>query len=111
MKKQGLTVILISILTFAVGCSSYKVGDKTFHSSSEALKEQTQILSHELAEITPTDTPVHGTALVLLPSDMEIRKNYIRFHGNTHGISEEHIKYMMTSIRNRFQFVADAIRK
>ena len=110
MKKQVLPIVFILVVMFTVGCATYKVGDKTFHSSSEGLQEQTKILSRELAGITPIDTPVHGTALVLLPSNMEIRKNYISF-GLNEDHSEEQIKYVITTTKNDFQFAADAIRK
>lgn len=112
MKKSALTIVLISIVMFTTGCAHYKVGDKTYHSRSEALKETTKILSYALDGITPTDTPVHGTILVLLPSDDEIHKRYyMNYTGNPSRISEEQIKYAITVIRSHFQFVADAIRK
>jgi hypothetical protein len=111
MKKQALPIVVILIVMFIVGCATYKVGDKTFHSSSEALKEQADILSGALDRITSTEDPVHGMVLVLLPADMEIRKNYIRFTGNPSQISEEQMKFVITAQKNFFQFLADAIRK
>jgi hypothetical protein len=111
MKKQALPIVLILIVMFIVGCATYKMGDKTFHSSSEALKEEADILSGALDSVTSTEDPVHGIALVLLPSDMEIRKNYIRFLGNPYQVGEEQIKFVITGQNNFFQFLADSIRK
>jgi hypothetical protein len=113
MKQRALLIVLILIAIFTVGCvtTNYKMGDKTFHSSSEALTEQNKSLSNELAGITPTNAPIHGTILVLLPSDVEIRKNYIRFTGNPSNISEDVMKYIVVATKINFQFVADAIRK
>jgi hypothetical protein len=111
MKKQALPIVLILIVMFIVGCATYKVGDKTFHSSSEALKEQADILSGALDKITSTEDPAHGIVLVLLPADMEIRKNYIRFTGYPSQINEEQMKFVITAQKNYYQFLADAIRK
>jgi hypothetical protein len=87
------------------------MGGKTFHSSSEALKEQADILSGVLDRIGPTEAPAHGIVLVLLPADKEIRKNYIRFTGNPSQVSEEQMKFVITAGKSFFQFMADAIRK
>jgi hypothetical protein len=102
MKKGALTIVLITIVIFLVGCAN-------------SLQKQTENLSRALDGITPTDDPVHGTALVLLPSDVEIQKNYIDYREFGLGdvprtmITEKNIKWMIAMIKNRFQFTADSI--
>ena len=70
MKKNALIVLLISIIMLDAGCFTFL---STFK------KRQTKNLSRALASISPSDKPVHGTALVLLPSDVEILKHYLDF--------------------------------
>jgi len=99
-------VLFLVILT---GCGTrYTINGETFGSSSEALQKQSEILSHILNKITPTDKPVHGIALVLIPSDVEIHKNFIPLLTNA---SKSGIDYLIMSRKNDFQFMADAIRK
>ncbi len=110
MKKlHFLCVVLFIIL---LGCGArYKIAGESFSSSSEALQKQTENLAHILNEITPTDNPVHGTVLVIFPSDVEIQKNYIRYGDNPSRVQQEHIDFFITTIKTNAQFMADAIRK
>jgi hypothetical protein len=109
MRKLHLLCVVFIIL---LGCSArYKVGDETFGSSSEALQRQNEKLSHSLDGITPTDNPVHGSALVLIPSDVEIHKNYILFGSKASKIQKEQLDWLITSVKNGFQAQANAIRK
>ena len=80
---------------------------ETFESSSEALQNRADILN----KITPTVNPVHGTALVLVPSAVEINKNYIRSGFNAIYSDKEQIDSLIKSGSNYFQFIADAIQK
>jgi hypothetical protein len=101
-------ILAISLL----GCGArYKLGDETFGSSSEALQRQTEKLSQILSEIAPTDHPVHGSALILIPSDAEIQKNYIRLGNSAHRMTDEQLDWLITSATNIFQFTPNAIRK
>jgi hypothetical protein len=106
-----LVSLVCSVLFIAIlaGCTRYTVHGETFGSSSEALQKQSEIHAHILNKITPTDKPVHGTALVLIPSDVEIHKNYIR-SGSNPSIREQ-IDYLIMGSKNNFQCMADAIRK
>lgn len=105
MKISVLSIVLISIVMFLGGCTN-------------PLQKQTENLSRALDEITPTNDSVHGSALVLLPSDVEIQKNYINYSEFGFGnnpprtiIPEKTLNWMITMTRNNFQFTADAIRK
>ncbi len=69
MKKQALPIVLILIVMFIVSCTTL----------TGTLQKQNENLSRALTRITPTNDPVHGTALVLLPSDVEILKHYFYY--------------------------------
>ncbi len=113
MKKEALLIVLILLVMFTAGCATatYKVGDKKFHTSEEALNEQAKQLSNSLAKVTPTNDPVHGTLMMVLPSDAEIQKSHIRYRGDTSKFSEEQNKFLITFVRNRNQCFVDAMRK
>lgn len=112
MEKIIFPVLYVIVAISLLGCSArYKMGDETFGSSSEALQKQNEILSHSLDEIEPTDKPVHGTALVLIPSDAEIQKNYINFGNMAYRMNEEQLDWLIKSATNNFQFTPNAIRK
>jgi hypothetical protein len=103
-RKRTLAFLFTTIIMFLGGCTT-------------TLQKQSENLSRALDGITPADDPVHGTALVLLPSDAEIQKNHLNYdefglrNFPRSGISDKMVKYMITMIKNRYQFTADAIRK
>lgn len=108
-------VFFLLFLVLLAGCGAhYTYGGVSFSSSSEALTRQNEIHSNALNKITPTNNPVHGTALILLPSDVEIHKNYITVSGDGYNwsiLGKEQIDYVITSTNNYFQYMADAIKK
>jgi hypothetical protein len=111
---SGASVMLKLIYCVALipGCGArYTIYDETFGSSSEALQKQSEINSHSLDMVTPTDNSVHGNALVLIPSNVEIQKDYIRFSYNASELDNEQIEYLITATANNWQFMANAIRK
>jgi hypothetical protein len=127
MKKNALNIVLVSIVMFNVGCITY----------TSYIQKQTKNLSRALARISPSKDPVHGTALILLPSDVEILKHYLDFSAflqlSDVEIQRNCINYVpdknlmsasrasqkdahnsnfsITIAKNNLQFVADAIRK
>jgi hypothetical protein len=105
-------VALLTTLVLITGCGArYILNGEKFSSSSEALQKQSEIFSHSLDKVTPTDNPVHGNALVLIPSDVEIHKNYIRLGYNASRLEKEQIDYVITAEANDFQFMATVVRK
>jgi len=128
MKKNALIVLLISIIMLDAGCFTFL---STFK------KRQTKNLSRALASISPSDKPVHGTALVLLPSDVEILKHYLDFTmflqvsdveiqkncisyvpdpqlwemSRGYKIGRNYDNFSIMIAKNNLQFAADAIRK
>jgi hypothetical protein len=108
MKKLALALSLLLVLVIAVGCASYKIGKESFNSSSEAIQKQTEIFSDIIKEIKPNQNPVGGAALIIIPSDVEIQKNYIKYGSRTR---QESLDFVIAASRNTFQFSADAIAK
>jgi hypothetical protein len=105
-------VFFVLFLVLLAGCGArYKYDGVSFSSSSELLTRQNEINSNALNKITPTNNPVHGTALILLPSDVEIHKNYIKVVGYNGGLEKEQIDCLITSINKYYQYMADAIQK
>ena len=108
MKKLALAISLVLALVISIGCMSYKIGEESFNSSSEALQRQAEIFSNIIKEIKANQNHVGGTALIIIPSDVEIQKNYIKYGGRT---SQESLDFVTAASRNTFQFTADAIAK
>lgn len=102
---------VLSPLILVCCARPYMVAGEKFSSSSEAIQRQSEIISSALKEITPSDTPVHGTVLIIFPSDVEIQKNYIGFARNSPMFPQEQIDFLITIVRNDSQFIVDAIRK
>jgi hypothetical protein len=97
-----LVVFATSLLT---GCVSYRLGSKRFDSPEEALNFQSKIFSEAKSMIRPSQNRVGGTALILIPSDDELVRNYIRFEP---GAKKESIEFLVFTTRNFIQFQAEA---
>ncbi len=108
---KRVCLLFVVFITF-LGCGGhYMIGEETFSSSSKALQWQTENLSSVLNKIMPGGNPVHGTALVIFPSDVEIHNNYINYGNNSFRLGKEQIDFEIIISKNNFQFIANAIRK
>lgn len=101
MKKLALAISLFLVLLILVGCASH----------SEVLQKQTETFSNIIKEIKPNQNPVGGTALIIIPSDVEIQKNYNSLTYSNMRFSQEFLDYVNAARRNFLQFIADAITK
>lgn len=101
MKKIILTGIIVFWVISLTSCTP------SYDSFSAALQKQTEVDTGMLAQITETKIPIGGTALVAIPSDNEIRKNYV----TVPGASQELVDYVIAGARNNAQFTVDAIAK
>ncbi len=112
MKTYHLFFTLVVALLL-VGCASakYSYGNQTFHSPDAALAKQAADLSAILQGVNPTTAPVHGKALVVLPSRDELRKRYIRSSGYAVGLRKEHFDYFCALLDNDQEMLTNAIRK
>lgn len=97
------------IIIFVSGCMIVVPG--TLYVPQEFQTKQIEMQSLYLSKITPTDNHVGGTALLLIPSEVEIQNNYLQ-HGNTaRRLNKESIDYQINIISNTYLFTADVIRK
>lgn len=93
------------------GCALYRIGNEFVSSRTAALERQAELHAGMLRQVQPISSPVGGAALIVLPSGLEIRRNYITYGGGASpDDSNEALKFVITSIQGRFQFVADAIQ-
>jgi hypothetical protein len=107
------------LIFFISACASYRIWDETFSSRDAAVQRQMTVQSKVISEISPTDNPVHGNAILLYPSEDEIIKSHIKHEGMKHGISPSTIDYernegllfLIQISLNNFEFAANAIRK
>jgi hypothetical protein len=91
---------------FLVSCAGrYRIRDKYFSSSSEALQFHAAIFTKLLEDIEPTKKPIQGSVLVLIPSDAEILKNFIKFGNNAGYFKKEDVDFIITVGRTSFQFM------
>ena len=72
------------------------------------LKRQAEIFSGIIKEISPSQNPVGGSALIVIPSDNEIQKNYVKYGSRT---AQGSIDFVVAALRNGNQFMVDAIAK
>ena len=107
-----LLAVLLSAALLA-GCASvkYTYGTQTFSTSGEALAAQRANLDGILAAIQPTSTPVHGKALVALPSRTEVRKHYVHITGNASLLGQEQLDYVCATLEADHEMLANAMQK
>ena len=123
--------IVLLALTWPLlgGCAPYRIGHEKFSSSTAALRRQAELDVDILSQIQPVSSPVARSASILLPSDVELRRNYIqrRDHDLTNmsgswsvslkgaswlaGGVPGALTFALTASAKHFQLVSDAIRK
>jgi hypothetical protein len=102
-------VALVIVAMLAFGCSNYYwIGDEAFRSKEKALQRADELNSDCLDSITPTKTPVGGSALVVLPSAARIERTGIKIGGS---VSEDIVDFEATAYVKNVQSMADAIKK
>lgn len=111
------TALVLLCVVFWTGCSSvlYKFGDQYFKTPEEALQRQDQQLNDYLASIAPTKTPVHGTAIVAVPTLDQIKQKGVKTTGNWASVSkkraEDIINYTATTSLKNYEFMGKAIER
>jgi hypothetical protein len=107
------TLLLVVLLT---SCTQRYYADGVFGGPSvNALARQDEIYPDALDKIAPTNSPIHGSTLILLPSRDEIHKNYTYvgepYRGGPLYVGREKIDKVVALISNYLQYMADAIKK
>ena len=100
-------LVVIALLAGCAGVTTYTVNDQTFYSPEQALAADAEINEGYLKAIQPTPTPVHGKALVAIPSVQEIRRHYFRVSGITREVRD----YNCTFLDRGHEYFAEDIRK
>ena len=111
--SYGTFLFCILLILQLSGCTNikYTYGGKTFPSSDEALVKQRQDLAEIIGAIKPTTAPVHGKALIIIPSREGLRQRYIRITGNPANLKQEQIEYICSLLENDQNMLAKAIQK
>ncbi len=112
MKRVLWSLPLAAALALA-GCASvkYTYGNQTFSSADEALAQQKADLAGILDAVAPVTSPVHGKALVALPSREELRRHYIRTSGNVGQLRPEQLDYVCSILDNDQEMLSHALEK
>jgi len=69
-------VCCLSLSAISCASSAYNWGNKVYFSPNEALAAQKQDFDSVLAQITPSQNPVSGSAVVITPSDELLLKRW-----------------------------------
>ncbi|MFH2137450.1 MAG: hypothetical protein ABII88_02940 [Candidatus Omnitrophota bacterium] len=101
VRRLTLVTCLIITFMFLIACGV---------NHSEVLKRNAEIFSNSINEIKPSQNPVGGAALIIIQSDVEIQKVWIKaFSGSS--VSQERLDFFTALSRNAYQFNVDAITK
>ena len=81
--KKGLLLAIVS--TILISCAqpkaTYRYGNANYESPEPALAAQKAELDSIVSKITPTDHPIGGSAIIILPSIFYVTKNIIIWKG------------------------------
>jgi hypothetical protein len=116
MKTMYLIVSSFLVVLFCLsGCQApmqYKVGRETFSSKEEALARMDKVLDEIVSGISPTKTPSHGVATVVIPTIERIQKTEIKFTGNMKEKQmRESLDYVSKTQDRQHEFMYRAIEK
>jgi hypothetical protein len=101
VRRSTLVISIVITFIFLIACGL---------NHSEVLQKNTERYSNIIKEIKPNQNPVGGAALIIIQSDVEIQKNYIKL-GFGSRVSQEQLDFFTAITRNNLQFTADAIAK
>ncbi len=108
---------LVSIAVLALslcGCQTiqYRIGQESYSSAEQALHRLEQINSDVLASISPTTTPIHATAKVVIPTLDRIQRTGIKMTGKmTADFMRKSVDYSIKSSDKNSEFMFKAIEK
>ena len=113
MKKYYALFFGLILVAHLEGCESvkYRYGNEMFSPAEEALAKQKADNESVLEAIQPTSMPVHGRALVALPSKEELRKHYIHTIGGMGVPSKEQLDYPCASLEAEYDALIKAAIK
>jgi len=120
-KKSRLILLAVfsAIPLLLISCSeiNYRYNNINFETPEAALAVQKDEIDSILAKINPTENPVGGTAIVILPSKEYIKKSFVGWNGPnpwpkpSQETIEKAYDYNATLLINGLQCVGRAIDK
>lgn len=112
--QRFIAVSAAALMVGLCGCQTtqYRYGTETFSSKEEALARQDQVNSDYLVGITPTKSPVHGAAAVVIPTIERIQKTAVKMWGNmTASQMRDRMDYVARAQEKNFEFMYRAVEK
>jgi opacity protein-like surface antigen len=106
VKNRGLQVS-VGVPLWVRRSLNYGVGNKRFASPEEAIDYQRTAGVAVVVEIRPTDTPVHGRLLVVLPTRETIQRRHVRGRAATSA----DLEFVTTTVANDQRSIVQAISK
>ena len=108
IRRRMLWSLVFVGAVFLSGCVQYTVGGRSFHNKADALDAFEHDLGTTLASVTPTATPVGGTARVVLPTRERIAESGILKRGNP---APDVIDYVVTTQSRYLETWGAAVEK
>lgn len=106
----SISVCCLSLSGMSCASSAYRYHDKVYSSPREALAAMEQDLDSVLAQITPSQTPVGGSVVVLTPSDELLLKQWVT-PGTRFKPTRAQTDFMLQSSRKNTLFLVEALRR
>jgi hypothetical protein len=115
MKRQCfIKISSIIFILFLISCTSvvYKYGNQSYDTPEPALEAQKKELNSILSKITETKNPLDYTAIVILPNNTYIGKNFIVLRGSESAeTKEKKVKFLTEILINSLKEQCKAIEK
>lgn len=113
MKTYSVLLFGLILVMHLAGCESvkYRYGNETFSSPEQALAKQKADNERILEGIQTTSTPVHGRALIALPSKEELHKHYIHTTGGMVVPSKEQWDYPCSILEGDHDALCKAVQR
>lgn len=102
------TLLIVCLILFVGGCATFNYNNKTYYSSEEALKAQTDRIKELHSKIGPTATKAGGSLLLVTPSYDTCVALGIQRRGVP---SQEAIDYLGKYMMKELESVGDVIKR
>jgi hypothetical protein len=112
--RKGLFLVIISsMLMSCAGKITYSYNNVGYETPEPALAAQKAELDTILSKITPTNHPIGGSAVVILPSISYVVKNFVVWRGNepSQEMKEKAVNYHATILYNDWRARGKAVEK
>jgi hypothetical protein len=115
MRCKFVLISGVVLLTLACGCATvdtFYVGDQAFDDRAAAEAKHRELVDRAEPAIPPTDAPVGGSALVVLPDRDLIERDGLRMtSGTRRKVSEDAIQYLVGYADLEFEYSYEVIKR